>query len=179
MQTEVKICPCEGSMEHARFELVDHLFPDGSSELLPTLCPENDLLSPDLFQQFKPILKTLESNINWTNYACYAGLIAEVSAGLYFYSFGDTDEVGESNFYIKSDLKPILDKLIGEWGPSAPPWREFLKSVGENGYPKGYQPGSMVDYQEFFPRLDEEGLTVGITYNTANSELNRLLKGLY
>ena len=62
MKTEVKICPCDGSMEHARFEEVDHIFPDGSIELLPTLCPENELLPSDLFQQYKPILKTLESN---------------------------------------------------------------------------------------------------------------------
>jgi hypothetical protein len=178
MQTEVKICHCDGSMEHEKFEVVDYVFPDGSIEALPTLCPENELLSPDLFQQFRPILKTLESNENWSNYACYAGLIAEVSPGLYFYSFGDTDEVGESNFYIKSDLKPILDKLISEWGPSEPPWREFLKSVGQSGYPKGYEPGSMVNYQEFFPRLDDEGLTVGVAYNLADSELIRLLRGL-
>jgi hypothetical protein len=178
MQTEVKICPCDGSIEHEKFEVVDHVFPDGSIELLPTLCPENDLLSSGLFQQYKPILKTLESNENWTNYACYAGLIAEITSGLYLYSFGDIDEVGESNFYIKSDLKPILDKLIAEWGLSEPPWREFLKSIGESGYPKGYQPGSMVEFQEFFPKLDDEGLTVGVSFNTANPELIRLLRGL-
>ncbi len=178
MQTEVKLCPCDGSMGHARFEEVDHLFPDGSIVLLPTLCPENELLPSDLFQQYKPILKTLESNENWTNDACYAGLIAEVNSGLYFYSFGDVDEVGESNFYIKSELKIVLEALISDWGPSAPTWRQFLKSVGKNGYPKGYQPGSIVDYMELLPELSEEGLCVGFSYNTLNSELIGLLREL-
>jgi hypothetical protein len=50
--------------------------------------------------------------------------------------------------------------------------------VGENGYPKGYQPGSMVDHKELFPRLDEEGLSVGFSFNMENSELKELLKGL-
>ena len=79
---------------------------------------------------------------------------------------------------IKSELKPILENLISEWGPDAPQWRTFLKSVGENGYPKGYQPGSMVDHKELFPRLDEEGLSVGFSFNMENSELKDLLKGL-
>jgi hypothetical protein len=178
MQAEVKLCPCYGSTNHERFEEVDHVFPDGSIELLPTLCLENNLLPSDLFQQYKPILKTLESNENWTNFACYVGQIAEITSGLYFYSFGDIDEVGESNFYIKSDLKSILNKLISEWGPSAPPWREFLKSVGQSGYPKDYEPGSMVNHKDFFPKLDDEGLTAGITINIANPELIRVLKGL-
>lgn len=178
MKTGVKICPCDGSMEHARFEEVEHIFPDGSIELLPTLCPENELLPSDLFEQYKPILETLESNEEWTNYATYSGQIAEVSTGLYFYSFGDTDEVGESNFYFKSELKPILEELISDWGTAGPAWREFLKSVGEGGYPKGYQPSSMVDHIGLIPKLNEEGLFVGFSYNTLNSELIRLLKEL-
>ena len=178
MKTEVKICPCDGSFEHERFEEVEHTFADGSIELLPTLCPENDLLPSYLFQLYKPILKTLESNEEWINYATYVGQISEVNTGLYFYSFGDTDEVGESNFYFKSDLKPILEELISDWGSAGPAWREFLKSVGESGYPKGYKPGSMVDHMGFLPKLYEEGLTVGFSYNTLNSGLIRLLKGL-
>ena len=178
IETEVKVCPCDGSMEHEKFEVVDHVFPDGTIEQLPTLCLENELLSSELFQQYKPILKTLASNEEWINYACYAGQIAELKPGLYFYSFGDIDELGECNFYIKSDLKAILQKLIAEWGPSGPPWREFLKSVGKTGYPKNYQPGSLVDHKDFLPSLDEEGLTVGFSYNMENSELKRVLQEL-
>jgi len=178
MKTEVKICPCDGLMEHARFEEVEHIFPDGSIELLPTLCPENELLPSDLFEQYKLILETLESNEEWTNYATYSGQIAEISTGLYFYSFGDIDEVGETNFYFKCELKPILEELISDWGPAGTAWREFLKSVGEIGYPKGYQPSSMVDHIELIPKLNEEGLFVGFSYNTLNSELISLLKEL-
>jgi hypothetical protein len=50
--------------------------------------------------------------------------------------------------------------------------------VGENGYPKGYQPGSMVDHKAFFPKMDEEGLTVGVSFNMEHTELRELLKAL-
>jgi hypothetical protein len=36
----------------------------------------------------------------------------------------------------------------------------------------------MVDHKEFFPKLDEEGLTVGVSYNMEHSELKELLKAL-
>jgi hypothetical protein len=36
----------------------------------------------------------------------------------------------------------------------------------------------MVDHNELFPRLDEEGLSVGFSFNMENSELKELLKGL-
>ena len=178
MEAIVKICPCNSETPHEEFIELEHHFPDGSVEMLPALCPENELLSSELYQIYKPVIKTLESNENWTNYACYAGVIAQIKTGLYFYSFGDTDEAGECNYYIKSELKPILENLISEWGPDAPQWRTFLKSVGENGYPKGYQPGSMVDHKELFPRLDEEGLSVGFSFNMENSELKAILKAL-
>jgi hypothetical protein len=178
MQTTVKFCPCEGKTEHDEFMKIEHTFPNGSTELLPALCPDNELLSSELFLKYKPIIETLESNENWTNYAHYAGVIAQINPNFYFYSFGDIDEAGECNYFIKSELKPILETLISEWGTDAPHWRSFLKSIGERGYPKGYQPGSMVDHKEFFPKMDEEGLMVGISFNLEHSELREILKAL-
>lgn len=178
MEAPAKICTCDGLTPHKELMEFEHHFPDGSSELLPALCPENGLMSSEIYQKFDPLLKTVESNENWINYAFYAGLIAEVKPGLYFYSFGDIDEAGENNFYVKSELKPILETLIFDWGTDAPHWRTFLSSIGESGYPKGYEPGSMVDHKEFFPKLNEEGLTVGVSYNTEHSELTELLKAL-
>jgi hypothetical protein len=178
METNIKICKCDSTSQHDDFISSEHLFPDGSVELLPMLCPDSDLNNSDLFALYQPILETLESNENWTMFALYSGMIAEIKPGLYFFSFGDSDEVGESNFYIKSDLKPVLEMLLSEWGPAAPPWREFLRSLGEHGYPAGYEPGSMVSYEDFFPQLDEEGLSVGVSFNKENPELVRLLKEL-
>jgi len=178
MEVIVQMCPCEGKTEHDEFMTLEHHFPDGSIELLPALCPDNELLSSDLYGKYMPVLETVESNVNWTNYAFYAGVIAQINPKLYFYSFGDIDEVGECNYYVKSDLKPILERLILEWGPVALHWRALLKSLGEIGYPKGYEPGSMVDHKEFFPKLDEEGLSIGVSFNMESSELIGLLKGL-
>jgi hypothetical protein len=36
----------------------------------------------------------------------------------------------------------------------------------------------MVSYEDFFPQLDEEGLSVGVSFNKENPELVRLLKEL-
>jgi hypothetical protein len=71
-----------------------------------------------------------------------------------------------------------VETLISEWGTDASHWRSFLKSIGEHGYPKGYQPGSMVDHKEFFPKMDEEGLMVGLSFNMEHSELRDVLKAL-
>lgn len=176
MEAKVNICSCTPETPHEDFQLLEHNFSDGSVEILPALCPENGLLSSDLYQKYKPLLKTIESNENWSNYAYYAGLIAEIKPGLYLYSFGDIDEVGENNFYLKSDLKQILETLISDWGTDGPHWRTFLKSIGESGYPKEYEPGSMVDHKEFLPKLDEEGLTVGVSYNMESFDLMKVLK---
>ena len=178
MEIAINVCKCGGNYLHHDFSMSEYLFPDGSSEILPDLCPLNDHLSSDLFQQFKPLLKTLESNENWTMFSCYSGMIAEVFPGLYFYSFGDVDEVGESNFYIKSELSLILEKLLSEWGELAPPWRNFLRSVGNTGYPEGYEPGSMVDHKVLFPNVDEEGLSVGFSFDRENHTFISHLKGL-
>ena len=111
-------------------------------------------------------------------YSIAAGLIAEMRPGLYFYSFGDVDEIGECNFFIKSDLKSIIDVLIREWGPSGSRWAALLRNVCFNGYPKGYEPGAIVNLSEFFPDTGEETLSLGLSYNRENNELNQIMKEL-
>ena len=171
----IQICDCEGRRTH-NFEEANHVFSDGSVEILPMLCPDNDLLRTELFQKFLPLLQTFEANENWTMFACYSGMIAEISSGLYMYSFGDIDEIGESNFYVKEDLNVILEILLSEWGELAPPWRNLFRSVSESGYPKNYEPGSMVDHKVLFPTLEESGLTVGFYFENNNLELLEALE---
>ena len=36
----------------------------------------------------------------------------------------------------------------------------------------------MVNHKEFFPKMDEEGLMVGLSYNMEHSELRDVLKAL-
>ena len=157
----VGICRCEGHRVHG-FELETHSFPDGTTENLPAMCPDNDLMRRELYKEFRPVLETLEANENWTVSTCYSGMIAEIKPGLFLYSFGDLDEIGEENFYVKTDLAVLLDSLINEWGTEAPRWREFLKRTGSNGLPSGYEPASMVDHKIFFPQFEGEGLIVGV-----------------
>jgi hypothetical protein len=173
----VRLCTCDGERTH-ELEFEDYTFPDGSVEQQPLMCVENELLNTEIYQRFRPVLRTLESNENWTMFACYSGMIAEISPGLYFYSFGDIDEAGEQNYFVKCDIKTLLHLLLEEWGTGAPPWRDFLRSVGEKGLPAGYQPGSMVDPTIFFPHLDEDGLTVGMSYNYEMPELHAALRSI-
>jgi hypothetical protein len=111
-------------------------------------------------------------------FACYAGQIAEIRPELYFYSFGDIDEIGERNFYIQGGLESVVDMLLEEWGPEAPTWEVFFKSIGQNGYPEDYEPGTLVDATFFFPNSDAETLTVGISYNMENKELLQIFRSL-
>lgn len=173
----VRLCTCDGERTHD-LEFEEYTFPDGSVEQLPLMCVENELLNTEIYQRFRPVLRTLESNENWTMFACYSGMIAQLSPGLYFYSFGDIDEAGEENHYVKCEISRLLDFLLEEWGESAPPWRDFLRSVGEKGLPAGYQPGSMVDPKIFFPHLDEDGLLVGMSYNYEMPELHAALRSI-
>ena len=174
---DVRLCTCDGARTH-ELEHEDYTFPDGSVEKLPLICPENELLATEIYQRYRPVLKTLESNENWTMFACYSGMIAEIEPGLYFFSFGDIDEAGEGNHYLKCEISSLLERLLEEWGPSAPPWRNFLHTVGEKGLPAGYEPGSLVDHKIFFPQLDEEGLSVGMSYNLEMPELRSAMKSL-
>jgi hypothetical protein len=174
----VALCRCEGELEHSDFTQENYLFPDGSTESLPVLCIENELYPADLYHHFLPVLKTIESNENSAMLAYYAGLIAEVRPGLYFYAFGDVDEIGECNFYIKSDLNSVIHELLREWGPYQSNWNELLRFVGANGYPKGYEPDTIVNLSEFFPNSGEETLTLGFSYNLENKDLHKIMKEL-
>lgn len=175
---DVRLCACDGARTH-EIEFADYTFPDGSVEILPLMCLENELLASEIYQRYRPVLKTLESNENWTMFACYSGMIAEIKPGLFFFSFGDIDEAGERNQYLKCEVPLLLELLLLEWGPSAPPWRDFLRTVGEKGLPIGYEPGSLVDHKTFFPQLDEDGLSVGMSYNLEMPELHVAMKSLH
>ena len=174
----IRLCKCEGEPEHSEFINVDYAFPDGSTENLPALCLENELYPADLYHQFRPVLKTFESDENWTMNSYFAGVISEVHPGLYFYSFGDVDEIGERNFFIKSDLKSVVRMLLREWGPSASRWEALLRNVGSRGYPGGYEPGTIVNLSVFMPNTGEETLTIGFAYNMEHKELHEILKAL-
>ena len=174
----IRLCKCGGEPEHSEFINVDYVFPDGSTENLPTLCLENELYPADLEYQFRPILKTLESDENWTMNSYFAGVIAQVRPGLYFYSFGDVDEIGERNFFIKNDLKSVVHMLLREWGPSASRWEALLRNVGSRGYPGGYEPGTIVNLSVFMPNTGEETLTIGFAYNMEHNELHQILREL-
>ena len=175
---EIKLCGCDGENDHIQYPESQYTFPDGTIEILPDLCLENEIYPEDLYYEFHPVLKTLESDEEWTIFECYSGQIAEVRPGLYFYSFGDVDEIGERNFYIQGDLESVIDMLLEEWGPDAPDWEKFFKSIGTSGYPDGYEPGSMVDSAFFFPLGDAETLSVGFTYDTENRELQQIFRAL-
>ena len=174
----IRLCKCGGEPEHSEFINVDYAFPDGSTENLPTLCFENELYPADLEHQFRPILKTLESDENWTMNSYFAGVISEVRPGLYFYSFGDVDEIGERNFFIKSDLRSAVHMLLREWGPSCSRWESLLRNAGSRGYPGGYEPGTIVNLNVFMPHTGEETLTIGFAYNMEHKELHQILREL-
>ena len=174
----IRLCTCGGEQGHSEFITVDYAFPDGSTENLPALCFENDLYSADLYHQFRSVLKTLESDENWTMDSYFAGVISEVRPGLYFYSFGDVDEIGERNFFIKSDLRSVVHMLLHEWGPSCSRWEALLRNVGSRGYPGGYEPGRIVNLSVFMPNKGEETLSIGFSYNMEHKELHEILKAI-
>jgi hypothetical protein len=174
----IKLCNCGGESEHDEFYKKDYLFPDGTIENLPTFCTDNELYPDDLYHQFRPILKTIQADENWTMYSYYVGLVAEVRPGLYFYRFGDVDEIGESNFYVKSDLKTVIYMVLREWGTFNIWWQALLRNVGSNGYPEGYEPSSMFNLIDFFPNAEEKSLTLGFSYNMEKKELHQILREL-
>jgi len=172
----IKLCNCES--KHDEFHKEDHVFPDGTKENLPTICVENELYPDDLYHEFQPILKTLESDENWAMNSYFVGLVAEIRPDIYFYRFGDVDEIGESNFYIKGDLKSVIYLILREWGPSGKWWQALLRNIGSHGYPKGYEPGSMFSLIDYFPNAKEETLTLGFSYNLEKKELHQIMREL-
>jgi hypothetical protein len=177
-QVALKPCECAGKSQHDEFSKEVYLFPDGSKENLPVFCIENELYPDELYNQFRPILKTLESDENWTMYTIFEGLVAEVRPGLYFYRFSDVDEIGECNFYIKCDLKTVIYVLLREWGQFKSQWQTLLQNVGSHGYPNGYDPGTMVNVSEFLSNTDEKTLTFGFSYDMEYGELHQVMREL-
>lgn len=174
----VRMCKCEESDEHEEFCVSEYIFPDGSKEVLNDLNFENERFPEDLYYQFRPILKTLESDENWTMNSYFVGLISEIRPGLYFYTFGDVDEIGERNFYIKGDLKSVVYMLMREWGPSKGRWQSLFNSVSKSGYPKGYEPGTLININQIFNNTNEETLTFGFAYNMESKELRQIFAEL-
>lgn len=174
-------CDCEG--DHEEFPRSIYNFSELGSIELPDLCVESDLSQNEL-SQFKLLIETTEENQNWTLYSIYRGRIARIQENLYFYTFGDIDEIGESNFYIHGSLGEVAECLLSEWGPSAPDWRSLFKQWAIKGKPHNYESMQLVDWTEVFlnpdPKIisDLEGLQVSIYLNLDDEELTESLKKL-
>ena len=65
-------------------------------------------------------------------------MISEVHPGLYFYWFGDVEEIGKRNFLIRNDLKSVVHMLLREWGPATSLWEALRRNADPRGYPGGY-----------------------------------------
>jgi hypothetical protein len=145
----VKLCGCDGEKDHDEFPEGEYTFPDGTKEILPVLCLENEIYPEDLYYEFYPVLKTLESDEEWTMFACYAGQIAEIRPELYFYSFGDIDEIGERNFYIQGGLESVVDMLLEEWGPQAPGFSGTIRHLtNDHFFSKGESIAMILDFEK-------------------------------
>ena len=174
-------CDCEG--DHEEFPRSIYNFSELGSIELPDLCVESDLSQNEL-SQFKLLIETTEENQNWTLYSIYRGRIARIQENLYFYTFGDIDEIGESNFYIHGSLGEVVECLLSEWGPSAPDWRSLFKQWATKGIPHAYDFMQLADWTEVFlnpdPKIidDLEGLQVRIYLNLEDAELTETLTKL-
>ena len=177
----INICDCEG--EHEDFPTSVYRFTEIGEVELPDLCPNSDLSQNEL-TQFDLLIETTEENKNSTLYAVYMGRIARIQEDLYFYTFGDIDEIGESNFYISGSLREVVEYLLSEWGELAPDWRGLFKKWTTDGIPTGYDYSSLRSWTELFlypdPEIvkDLEGLEVALHLNIEDEELVSELKKL-
>ncbi len=175
------MCDCGG--EHTDFPVSFYNFKEIGKVELPDLCPDSSLSQNEL-TQFESLVETTEENKNWTLYAQYRGRIARIREHLYFYSFGDIDETGESNFYICGTLCDVLGELFNEWGSSAPDWRGLFSRWVRDGMPNEYDSNRLSKWTELFLNPDPgivkdlEGLEVGLYLNLEDEELVRELKKL-
>ena len=177
----IRVCGCAG--EHDNFPFSIYNFEEIGKVELPELCPNSDLSQNEL-TQFELLIETTEENRNWALYAPYSGRVARIQKNLYFYSFGDTDEIGESNFYICGTLGDVIEELLTEWGTSAPDWRDLFKRWGRNGIPEEYDSSTLSNWTMLFTNPDPgivkdlEGLEVALYLNLEDEELVRVLKKL-
>ena len=177
----INVCECDGS--HEDFPTSSYKFSGAGDTQLPDLCPNSYLTQHEL-NQFDLLIETTEENQNWTLYSAYRGHVARVQDNLYFYSFGDIDEVGESNFYIEGSLDEVVEYLLTEWGELTPDWRGLFKDWGANGLPKGYDSSKLITWTDLFTNpnpessADLEGLEVSLFLNLDDDELVSTLKKL-
>lgn len=177
----INVCDCDGT--HEDFPISTYRFKEAGDIQLPDLCPNSDLTQNEL-TQFDLLLEITEENQNWVLYSIYRGHIARIQDNLYFYSFGDIDEVGDSNFYIEGTLDEVVEYLLTELGELAPDWRGLFKDWGTNGLPKGYDSSKLSKWTDLFTNPDPEivadleGLEVALFLNLDDVELVRELKKL-
>ena len=177
----INVCDCDGT--HEDFPVSIYRFNEAGDVELPDLCPNSDLTQNEL-TQFDLLLETTEENKNWALYSVYRGHIARIHGNLYFYSFGDIDEVGESNFYVEGSLDEVVEYLLTEWGELAPDWRGLFKDWASNGLPKGYDSSKLSTWTDLFTHRDPEtvadleGLEVSLFLNLDDDELVNTLKKL-
>jgi hypothetical protein len=177
----INVCDCDGT--HEDFPISVYRFNEAGDIELPDLCPNSDLTQNEL-TQFDLLLETTEENQNWALYSVYRGHLARIQDNLYLYSFGDIDEVGESNFYIEGSLDEVVEHLLTEWGELAPDWRGLFKAWGTNGLPKGYDSSKLTAWTDLFtnPKPESvaalEGLDLSLFLNLEDIELASTLKKL-
>ena len=177
----INICDCEG--EHEDFPTSVYRFNEIGEVELPDLCPNSDLSQNEL-TQFDLLIETTEENKNSTLYSVYMGRIARIQEDLYFYTFGDIDEIGESNFYISGSLREVVEYLLSEWGELAPDWRGLFKDWATEGIPRGYDSNQLSSWSDLFlnpdPEIvnDLEGLEVALYLDIEDEELVSELKKL-
>jgi hypothetical protein len=177
----INVCDCDGM--HEDFPISTYRFIGGGDIALPDLCPNSDLMQSEL-TQFDLLIETTEENHNSALYSVYCGHVARVEDNLYFYFFGDIDEIGESNFYIEGTLDEVIEYLLSEWGELAPDWRGLFKDWATNGLPKDYDSSKMTAWTNLFdnpkPEIisDLEGLEVSVFLNLDDEELLSTLRKL-
>ena len=170
----INVCDCDGM--HEDFPISIYRFIEAGDIALPDLCPNSDLTQNEI-TQFDLLIETTEENTNSTLYSVYMGRIARIQEDLYFYTFGDIDEIGESNFYISGSLREVVEYLLSEWGELAPDWRGLFKKWTTEGIPAGYDSSSLRSWIEIFlnpdPEIvnDLEGLEVALYLNRHDEEL--------
>jgi hypothetical protein len=171
----INICDCEG--EHEDFPIEIYEFDDIGRIELPKLCPNSDLGQLELFNKFEKLVKTIETNKNWTLYSVYVGLIGRVSKNLFYCSFGDIDEVGENSFYISGILEEVIDFLLDEWGDFGPNWKKLFENWSTLGTPTNIVQDTLFNWELLFAgietseKYDLEGLEAGLFLNLEDEEL--------
>ena len=170
------ICECTGI--HSDFPETIYTFPDLDVLKLPSLCPSSDLTADELCKRFINLIKVSICNTNATNYSFFCWQISRIDNNLYFYSFGDVDEIGENNFYVEGKLSDVFAELISELGEIGSEIDEFFKNqaLGLNG--TTLNDGLFRPWKEYFGQIKNilnDDLELGIYCNLLDSELSSIL----